>query len=233
MVAPVETTPEIQENEEKCSKTLMAEGRRDFICKDYSNAAENFSKACEKLTVEFGDRASETADGYFWYGKALLETSRNQQDFLGTKAENEDVENQDPKDGQKSPVEELKKPLEKIDEDLKNDAEKEGKTQEAEEEPTKEDLGEEDSEEEEEDITDQQLAYEMFEMARGIYETLMESTQATEINRAECHMSIGEINGENGQIEEAIEEYYAALDILVKKLPQERKRRLAEVYRKV
>ena len=43
-------------------------------------------------------------------------------------------------------------------------------------------------------------------------------------------MSIGEISGENGQIEEAIAEYYSALDILEKKLPEERKRRLAEVY---
>lgn len=63
-----------------------------------------------------------------------------------------------------------------------------------------------------------------------LYESLMDQTQETEIKRAECHMSIGEISGENGQIEEAIAEYYSALDILEKKLPEERKRRLAEVY---
>lgn len=267
MVATLEQAQAPQIEDEKSAKTLMAEGRRDFICKDYSNAADNFSKACEKLTVEYGDRSAETAEGYFWYGKALLETSRNQNDFLGTKAENEDVENEDPDNEENgkaakeieriSPVEELRKPLEKIEEDENKNVEsdsmkaetnetetnenetnenetEETETNEAEtqETATKEEIGSEDDEDEEdeEDVCDQQLAYEMFELARGIYETLMESTQATEINRAECHMSIGEISGENGQIEEAIVEYYSALDILEKKLPAERKRRLAEVY---
>jgi HAT1-interacting factor 1 len=245
--------------DEKSAKTMMAEGRRDFICKDYSNAAENFSKACEKLTIEFGDRSAETADGYFWYGKALLETSRNQQDFLGTKAENEDVENEDPEEEEKSasgPVEVSKQPLEKIEEKIedsdeksdekvaesaenaekpeneKSETDKPETNEETEDPAKKENLGsEEDWEDADEDeISDQQLAYEMFEMARGIYENLMDQTQETEIKRAECHMSIGEISGENGQIEEAIVEYYSALDILEKKLPEERKRRLAEVY---
>merc|ERR1711997_402325 len=181
---------------EKTAKTLMAEGRRDFICKDWSNAAENFSKACEKLTEEFGDRAAETAEGYFWYGKSLLEVSRNQHDFLGTQAENEDVENQDPEeDNQEKEQKSLEKieetdeksgkPEENAEKDTENDettenAEKEAENAENESEKpeneaetiedTKEDLNSEDDEEE--DIPDQQLAYEMFEMARGIYNSL-------------------------------------------------------------
>jgi len=249
MVATQENQTPLLESQapEKTAKTLMAEGRRDFICKDWSNAAENFSKACEKLTEEFGDRAAETAEGYFWYGKSLLEVSRNQHDFLGTQAENEDVENQDPEEEKEKEQKSLEKIEEKEEssdkpeenaekeatndetpENAENEAEKpenEGETIEAE---TKEDLNSEDDEEE--DISDQQLAYEMFEMARGIFNSLMEPTSSTEINKAECHMFIGEIAGENGQIEEAIVEYYAALDILEKKLPADRKRRLAEVY---
>jgi hypothetical protein len=261
MVASSEpkSVEEPQVVDEKSAKTMMAEGRRDFICKDYSNAAENFSKACEKLTIEFGDRSAETADGYFWYGKALLETSRNQQDFLGTKAENEDVENEDPEEEEKSAsgsVEVSKQPLENIEEKIedsdeksdekvaesaenaekpeteKSETDKPETNEETEDTAKKENLGSEEEWEDadEDEISDQQLAYEMFEMARGIYENLMDQTQETEIKRAECHMSIGEISGENGQIEEAIVEYYSALDILEKKLPEERKRRLAEVY---
>ena len=199
MVASLETEPpKINEPQvdEKSAKTMMAEGRRDFICKDYSNAAENFSKACEKLTIEFGDRSAETADGYFWYGKALLETSRNQQDFLGTKAENEDVENEDPEEKSSSPVEASKQPLEKIEETMENadekntgdagSVEKDEDTENAEnaeeaenvetneetEDPAKkENLGSEGDWEDadEDEISDQQLAYEMFEMARAIY----------------------------------------------------------------
>jgi len=223
---------------------LMAEGRRDFICKDWSNAAENFSKACEKLTEEFGDRAAETAEGYFWYGKSLLEVSRNQHDFLGTKAENEDVENQDPEENEQKSLEKIEEKEEngdKAEENAEN-PEKEAETveepeneaendaEEAENPENEAETLENEEEEEEEDISDQQLAYEMFELARSIYSALMDPTAATEINKAECHMSIGEIAGENGQIEDAIVEYYAALDILEKKLPADRKRRLAEVY---
>merc|ERR1711874_546458 len=135
-------TPDMSEKPEKSAKTLLAEGKRDFICKDYNSASENFSRSVEKLTIEFGDQAEETAEGYYWYGKALLECSRNQQDFLGTKAENEDVENQDPTES-----------MEKV----KLDAVEE-------EEPEEEEEGEAE-EEEEDDVTDAQLAYEMFELS--------------------------------------------------------------------
>merc|ERR1711934_1309321 len=182
------------------------------------------------MTEEFGDRAIETAEGYFWYGKALLEVTRNQQDFLGTKADNEDVENVDPKGEEKaeSPVESLKKPLDQIAEEQADEPE-ESKT---EDDSKKEDLEEDGDWEDakEDDVEDQQLAYEMFELARNIYESALETSVESETKRAECHMSIGEIQGENGQIEEAIDEYHAALAIFEKVLPDERKRRIAEVY---
>ena len=128
------------------------------------------------------------------HGKSLLEVARNQQDFLGTKAENEDVENVDPEADPKNntapaletvreelaatTVEQTEKPK---DEKLpgeggddkpaveENDDNKEQATE-------KEDLNSENEnddeadDEEEEDISDQQLAYEMFELARGIFE---------------------------------------------------------------
>jgi len=251
---------------EKDAKTLMAEGRRDFICKDYSAAAENFSKAVEGMTLEFGDRAQETAEGYFWYGKSLLEVSRNQQDFLGTKAENEDVENVDPEgetgEASTSKLETVTEEMaatsvEKSDKNEPQEAPKatddpeieakeekestentenngENETNEENENNEDQENGEESGEgsegEEEDDVTDQQLAYEMFEMARGIFEALPDSSPESEQKRAECHMSIGEIAGENGQLEEAIQEYDAALEIFQKCLPVERRRRIAEVY---
>merc|ERR1712071_32553 len=217
------------------------------------------------MTLELGDRAPETAEGYFWYGKSLLEVSRNQQDFLGTKAENEDVENVDPESEQK---EEVSSNLESVREELAaTSVEKEGSSKASDvalpaeggdeeqasgekesvesganadeneeangETAEKEDLDEDEGENEDEgedDVTDQQLAYEMFELARGIFESLDEPTPETETKRAECHMSIGEISGENGQIEDSIVEYDAALEIFEKCLPKDKRRRIAEVY---
>merc|ERR1712168_1098292 len=89
---------------------------------------------------------------------------------------------------------------------------------------------ENDDEEEGDEVTDQQLAYEMFELARGIFESLDEPTPESETKRAECHMSIGEISGENGQIEDSVVEYDAALEIFEKCLPKDKRRRIAEVY---
>ena len=80
----------------KSASELLAIGRRDFICQDYDNASENFSKCCELLSQEFGEKSLEAAEGYFWYGKALWEVSRGRNDFLGEEAENDEVK---PKEG--------------------------------------------------------------------------------------------------------------------------------------
>ena len=40
-------------------------------------------EACELLAQEFGDKAPECAEAYFYYGKALLEAARLEAGVLG------------------------------------------------------------------------------------------------------------------------------------------------------
>jgi len=210
--------PELSEQEKeemsKNAENLLAEGRRDFLCNDIEKAVQNLAEACEILTIMYGDRGLETANGYFWYGKALWELCRNQNDFLGSKAENEDVK-QDDQEVQEATDEmkstSISKPLEKIDENQE-----------------KETLGE-DEDDEEEDVDDAQLAYEMFELCRSIYQEVEEKSEDQKCKIADCYLMIGEITAENGQLEEAISEYTFALDIL-KELYSDNHRRTAEVY---
>jgi len=85
----------------------------------------------------------------------------------------------------------------------------------------------------EEEQTDQELAYSMFELARSIYENLPSEkiTTATETIKAEIFLSIGDILGEEGHLEDAIKEYNASLSILTnEKYFSKSFRRTSEVY---
>lgn len=247
-----ETTPAVPENS---VAELMAIGRRDFICNDFENAVDNLSKCCEKLTQEFGEEAVETAEGYFWYAKALWENSRGKNDFLGEEAENDDVKPletklethvEEPEEEQNSAEKEAIPESQNASKDVVNageiEAEKapEKETEMAEngDAPAENAEGEdgEDADEEEEDedeISDHQLAYEMFELARSIYEKQPTSTEI-QTKKSEIYLNLGEITGENGQIEEAIEEYQKALKILTDDSifdeQTKNQRRIAEVY---
>lgn len=78
----VQDVPELSEQEKeemsKNAENLLAEGRRDFLCNDIEKSVQNLAEACELLTIMYGDKGLETANGYFWYGKALWELCRNQ-----------------------------------------------------------------------------------------------------------------------------------------------------------
>ena len=205
------------------ASTLLAIGKRDFICKNWDSAAEKFSQAAEKFTEEVGQDNLQTGEAYYWYGKALLECARkNADNFLGTDAEKDEV-----------------KPLEGEQGEEENENEGEGQEEDPEnnEEAENEDDGEEEAQEDEDDDeeeqTDQELAYSMFELARSIYENLPlnKITTATETIKAEIFLSIGDILGEEGHLEDAIKEYQASLNILLnEKYFSTTFRRTSEVY---
>ena len=205
------------------ASTLLAIGKRDFICKNWDSAAEKFSQAAEKFTEEVGQDNLQTGEAYYWYGKALLECARkNADNFLGTDAEKDEV-----------------KPLEGEQGEEENENEGKGQeedpenNEEAENEGDGEEEAQEDEDDDEEEQTDQELAYSMFELARSIYENLPlnKITTATETIKAEIFLSIGDILGEEGHLEDAIKEYQASLNILLnEKYFSTTFRRTSEVY---
>ena len=61
----------------------LVSGKRHLLVQDISSAVTSLGEACELLAVEFGDKAPECAEAYFYYGKALLEMFRLEAGVLG------------------------------------------------------------------------------------------------------------------------------------------------------
>ena len=61
----------------------LVSGKRHLLVQDIASAVASLGEACELLAVEFGDKAPECAEAYFYYGKALLEMFRLEAGVLG------------------------------------------------------------------------------------------------------------------------------------------------------
>merc|ERR1711973_1012952 len=71
----------------------MIEGKRDLLIHAIPDAVSNFSEACELMVKHKGETAIESAEGYLYYGKALLELSRVESGVLGNALDGVDMEN--------------------------------------------------------------------------------------------------------------------------------------------
>merc|ERR1712055_612715 len=74
------------------AKELLAEGKRDLLVHAIPDAVSNCSKACEIMAKHKGEMATECAEAYFYYGKALLELSRVESGVLGNALDGVDME---------------------------------------------------------------------------------------------------------------------------------------------
>merc|ERR1739838_799079 len=74
------------------AKELLAEGKRDLLVHAIPDAVSNCSKACEIMAKQKGEMATECAEAYFYYGKALLELSRVESGVLGNALDGVDME---------------------------------------------------------------------------------------------------------------------------------------------
>merc|ERR1711942_356344 len=76
----------------KLANELLAEGKRDLLVHAIPDAVSNCSKACEIMVKHKGEMATECAEAYFYYGKALLELSRVESGVLGNALDGVDME---------------------------------------------------------------------------------------------------------------------------------------------
>eukprot|EP00092_Neocalanus_flemingeri_P006185 GFUD01006657.1.p1 GENE.GFUD01006657.1~~GFUD01006657.1.p1 ORF type:complete len:514 (+),score=171.92 GFUD01006657.1:58-1542(+) len=84
------------------AQALMAlsTGKRHMLCQDIPAAVESLGEACELMSVEFGEKAPECAEAYFYYGKALLEMARLESGVLGNALDGVPEEGDDANDSQ-------------------------------------------------------------------------------------------------------------------------------------
>merc|ERR1711953_1288627 len=244
-----EASPEKREGEESSSKDKKAQammclvsGKRHLLVQDISSAVTSLGEACELLAVEFGDKAPECAEAYFYYGKALLEMFRLEAGVLGNiDAEDEESEekSEDEEDGEEDQAEA------EPDEDDKGEGSEEKEEAEAAAEPEKEkeetDSVEGDKKEvedaaaleaeDEDDPSNLQLSWEMLELAKMVLLEQLEGEAAktlTEENKTmiekrlfETFLTLGEVSLENENYPQAVEDLTLCLNKQQAVLPED------------
>lgn len=212
-----ETTSPIKDEAQK----ILAQGKRHLFVKDYPSAVATLGEACRKLSEQHGELADICSDAYFSYGRALLELSREESNVIGNAVdpekesddseeaeddgEDEKKDEEDSKDGEKD-KEENKEGGDKNEESIEKASDGE-ENKEVDGEDNKE--GEDDTEEkDEEDVNNLQLAWEVFELAKIIFER-----QKNEAKLAETYLHLGEVALESENYESAVEDMKKCLDI--------------------
>lgn len=230
--SPLKESPSKNEGE-----TLLAQGKRHLLIKDYPNAVAVLADACEKLSEMFGDGADECADAYFSYGRALLELAREETGVIRTEPEKEDSEEGDD-DGEED--DEESKPEDSAD--SKETTEKEGEKTEVDDNAqneikekdspadetidTTKEINEEEAEGDgkEEDLDNLQLAWEVFEVAKNIY-----ARQNADAKLAETYFYLGEVQLESENYGGALDDLKKCVEVQKQILPPDH-RDIAETY---
>eukprot|EP00092_Neocalanus_flemingeri_P079323 GFUD01098808.1.p1 GENE.GFUD01098808.1~~GFUD01098808.1.p1 ORF type:complete len:512 (-),score=168.15 GFUD01098808.1:108-1589(-) len=81
--SPSKKNDEIPADQKAQALMALSTGKRHMLCQDIPAAVESLGEACELMSVEFGEKAPECAEAYFYYGKALLEMARLESGVLG------------------------------------------------------------------------------------------------------------------------------------------------------
>lgn len=209
--------------------TLLAQGKRHLLVKDYHEAIGSLGQACGLLAAKFGETADECGEAYLNYGKALLELARSESGVLGDAIEGGDG------DGEKSNVDSDSD--ENEEENAGNDESEESEmaqdTDKNKEE--NEDGGEttnaenpDNPEDGDEDISNLKLSWEVLELAKIIFQRQANDTQMN-LKLAEVYLNLGEVGLESETYEQAIQDLQSCLKILKEHLEPDN-RRIAETY---
>ena len=191
-------------------------------------------EACELLVQEFGDKASECAEAYFYYGKALLEAARLEAGVLGnidTDESEEKSEDDDDDEEQEGDNNEEDEADEADAENNQENAESIEAAANAEPEKEKEEIAGDGKEtqdaaeqevEDEEDPSNLQLSWEMLELAKMVLTEQLEGENKaglTEEARSslekrlfETYLILGEVSLENENYPQAVEDLSICLE---------------------
>jgi len=243
-----EASPEKKEDSANSkAKAMMSlvSGKRHLLCQDIASAVTSLGEACELLAQEFGEKAPECAEAYFYYGKALLEAARLEAGVLGNidtdgESEEKSEDDDDDEEGEEEGGDDEEK-----NED-KEDANEEESGKEAEPEKVKEDIagdkreGEDAAEQEQEDEEDPsnlQLAWEMLELAKMVLVDQLETQDkmtpevkdSLEKRLFETYLILGEVSLENENYPQAVDDLTICLEKQKAVLPED-SRNIAVTY---
>ena len=207
-----------------------------FLYRSHSYFTMLFSgEACELLAQEFGDKAAECAEAYFYYGKALLEAARLEAGVLGnidtddSEEKSEDDDEDEEEEEQEGEPEEADDKEKDVDgEDQKEQADSE-EGADAEPEKEKEEIGgdgketqdaKEQEAEDEDDPSNLQLSWEMLELAKMVLAEQLENKgslteeakTSLEKRLFETYLILGEVSLENENYPQAVDDLSICLE---------------------
>lgn len=228
------SSPEKKTPEKSEAEILLAQGKRHLFIKDYPNAVTALGDACAKLEEVFGYLADECADAYFCYGRALLELAREESNVLGKEPEKEASEDDDEEEEGEEDKDELEQDGtsdEKVEKDNSTESKEnsdnvqdESKDKEIPADETIDTTKEVNEEEEDDNVDNLQLAWEIFELAKKIFER-----QNVKDKLADTYLYLGEVQMESENYNGAVDDMKRCIEVQKEILPPDH-REIAETY---
>ncbi|KAF8202368.1 hypothetical protein BJ912DRAFT_920737 [Pholiota molesta] len=199
-------------------QSSVEQAKRAFALKKYEQAIDHYATALELVTKQLGEKAPETADLYFSYGKALLENAIAQNSVLG-KEQEEAAEELDQPSGSGAGA---KGPILSFSGDAEEPIDMFGEAQAAADQDEEEE--EEDGEGEGEDgepEDDFNAAWEVLDLARAIYEKQSDESGDDEVKLklADTYIALGDVSLETEKFDQAISDFESGLNLKIELLP--------------
>lgn len=195
---------------------LVTQGMTAYYMQNYSTAVQALSLASELLAAKHGDKHDSLGDVYYYYGKSLLELSREESEPLGdavTKKLEDDSDSDEIETAE----------ISSSSSGGKNEAGPSG------EEAAANTTADQEGEQEEEEPSDLQVAWEVLELAKIIYENRGETGKK---KLAETLVVLGEVSLESENFQAAVTDIKRGLEIMTETM-QNNQRILAETHYKL
>ncbi|XP_029988964.1 nuclear autoantigenic sperm protein-like isoform X2 [Sphaeramia orbicularis] len=186
------------------AKKLIGTGNRHVVMGDYASAVSVFQDACSMLAAVYGETAYECGEAFFRCGSSLLELARMDNGVLGNALEDAPEGSDEEEQPQNSGADNADDDDDDDDDD--NKGEKNG---------------------EEEEVGNLQLAWEMLELAKIIYQK--QDNKDDQLMAAQALLKLGEVGAESGNYSQALEDFQTCLALQLKYLPPH-SRLLAETH---
>lgn len=240
-IAQISTDEKIAQAQE-----LLSIATRNYYVKAYSDAVDDFSTVCSIFSEVYGPNAEELGKPYLMYAKCLIAVGQEENKLM--EIPEEEGEEGDDDDDEEGDEEEEKAPattngVDKTDEVKENgksasSAEPESSSSSAPVDPAQPGTSsgitngqmdtEATAEDDEDDVANLQVAWEVLELAVGIFSRLPERRKEL----AESYIELAGISFENSNMEAAIKDFKQALTVL-QELPEKDNRELAEINYKI
>lgn len=206
---------------------LSAQGIRAYYMQNYPAAVQALSLASELLVAEHGDKHDSLGNVYFYYGKALLELSREESEPLGDAVAKKIEDDSDSDEADTAPEDESAEEKPEEAKVVNGESKENGEAGPSSSGQKKTDG--ESTEEVEEEPSDLQVAWEVLELAKIIYENRGDSGKK---NLAETLVVLGEVSLESENFQSAVSDIKRGLEIM-KELEEKNERILAETHYKL